>query len=360
MSLKLKFLFCIGLALILQIILLLSIQKYFISPKLFALEKENTMIGLQKHISILFGELNSLVLVSSTLSHPQLLQPSRKDGFLNNPNTARWMTHNHIDYLYIIAPDGQLIGHQASSTLGNTLSPAVLYNELSAYSIPYLQTEHNTQTKAGFIPSRHGILLTTFSPLLNQHEQSLGTLVLIKKLDQSLQDHLPGQLNAQFKIWPLAQENIPKKELKILQRFQTQHAAGQKFFETISEFNDKKMTIYNVIEDIFNEPSLLLAYTTPRQTFYLFELLVKSFMLISIMAASFNAGLIIYYYHKDIISSIRKVRAQIKKFQEHPKAVVPIQSSKQLLQTNSQDLNKLNKQYQEDAVHIEENDIYIP
>ena len=237
-----------------------AIQRFVVLPKFEALERKLAHDNVKRVVEALTYEIRSLERLCANRARDDAVVRcvSVADAELEEAALQRYLEDRALNLHFVIDREGMV-------RQGLTLDPSdATYIALHGFPARRWSATHPLLRHAPKIPRTAGVLLTSRGPLLlsaraiqnaGAPERAAGTLLLGRFLDYEAIDEIRARLHTDIAVQAL-DTTLSARKSDALEALRN----GGIYVETA----ERNITAFQVFDNIYGEPALLLEATSPR------------------------------------------------------------------------------------------------
>jgi|GEM_PF-4449968 sensor domain CHASE-containing protein len=313
MNLRSKFLYLICGFLLFQAGIFFAFHQWVALPRIEALEANEARNNTYRGQSLLHESLLNLV----ESSQQWLANPALQQYFATEPPTSeavqpltQQLLQRDQQLLFLLGPEQQDWGIALDP---NTQQPLLMPNfilQLTASSPKFLEFTAEQSINRGIFLTERGPILLVARPLVAAPTPT--TLLIGKFITTELLAQLSGLSRTELNLWPQGVKVLPPRQQNILKLID--EAPNHIHIEK----NDNTLQAYTQLKDLSQTSAMVLASTTPRNTWLLFKnnlkesyatLLVANVLMIIILLNILNHSII--FPAQRLIKHLYSVKAKI-------------------------------------------------
>ncbi len=304
MSLRKKTLLIVSSTLITSLILLYFVSQTFLLNSFLELEEQGVNQDIERIHLALYNQhevLNSLVSDWAFWDDTYNFVVDVNQSYIESNLTDGVFANLGLNFIVFINSAGEIVfskGYDLLQQQEIEVSPVLINHlEQNPYLLNYSQPQSRT---VGLINLPEGIWLVAAQPILTSHYEgpAHGTLIMGRLVDDSQIDNLAETARRSLAVYPvdslqlppdvqLARANLSKENPVFIQPLTAETIAG-----------------YTLLEDIYDQPALILKTESPRQIYQQGRVTLTFFMLMLLAGGLAFSVLVLWLLERGVLSRL--------------------------------------------------------
>ncbi|SDJ99303.1 response regulator [Natronincola ferrireducens] len=300
---------------IVTILCTLAINSYIAHMVLVKMSLNNETVIARHNIIRFKNELESMVDYINTLAldygkwddtYEYMLNPNEQ--YIESNYTNITFEAGGVEMVMLLDIHGDIVYEKAYDSVGDKEFPIPLdfkKHVQENWGVLYDRGSNENQKGLMILPS--GILLVSFQPILTSHATgpNRGALIMASYVNEAKLQNTSKKIHLSVDVFDLINgTGIPPNTEKILQHLSKEDIYTQ-------ALTQEKVAVYQLVEDIYGNDTLLLELVFPR-TLYIQSLQsIRLFIILIVLTGGLFLGLFLFFLRKNVLSPLRSLTKDI-------------------------------------------------
>jgi len=314
MNLRIKTLLIVGGIIIGISLILYGVSQTILLEGFIEIEKQSISKNVERCVSVLHDdieELNALNYDWSAWDDTYNFIQNANEEYIESNLVNSTFTTIRVNVMLYFNSSGNLIFGKAVDLQNGTEVPIPqgLLNQI--YENDVLLYHYSTDSNiSGIIIHKNAILISSLPILTSEDEGPVqGTLIMARYLDSAEIERLARLTQLSFNITIINKTKLPsylQKEIPSMEK-------GEIFVHPIDE---KSITGYAMLKDIYGKPALLLKIDMPREIYQQGKITLHYYTLSLISISFVFIILLLFLLDKSVLSRLVKLNSNVKNIAE--------------------------------------------